>query len=79
MRTVSQQGLQLSAAQRRQLAFQQQTRAAFLNPVLEQQLADALAAADRFKEQGGKYENPNKYHVESTAKGTPWVGDCFGF
>ncbi|MGL4317338.1 MAG: hypothetical protein ACRCTL_12090 [Pseudomonas sp.] len=79
MRTVSFQGGQLTAGQRRQLAFQQQTRAAFLSPVLEQQLTDALAAADRFKEQGGKYDDPNKFRHDYATKGTPWVGDCFGF
>lgn len=78
MRTVSFQGIQLSAAQRRQLAFQQQARASILNPVLEHQLIEALAAADRVREQGGKYENPNKFSLDYATKGTPWLGDVFG-
>jgi hypothetical protein len=79
MRTVSFQGTQLTSGQRRQLAFQQQARAAFLNPVLEQQVEQGMAALERHLASGKPYEDPNKYHVESTDKGTPWVGDCFVF
>ena len=79
MRTVSHQGLQLSASQRRQLAFQQQSRAAFLNPVFQQQLDEALANLDRLQAQGLKAENPNKYSLDYQTKGTPWCGDVFGF
>lgn len=79
LRTLSFSGHDISASQRRALAFQQQIRAAFLNPVLEQQLTDALAAVDRFKEQGGKYEHPNKFRHDYATKGTPWVGDVFGY
>jgi hypothetical protein len=42
MRTVSQQGLALSANQRRAQQFQQQTRASFLNPILKQQVDESL-------------------------------------
>lgn len=79
MRTVSFQGTQLSPGQRRQLDFQQQARAAFLNPILEQQVEQGFAALEQHKLTGKPYENPNKFHVESTATGTPWGGDCFGF
>lgn len=79
MKTVSFQGAQLSAGQRRQLAFQQQTKTAFLNPFLADQIEQTIAAVDRMKEQGIKGENPNKFTLESTTKGTPWVGDAFGY
>lgn len=79
MKTVSFQGTQLTAGQRRSMAFQQQTRAAFLNPVLQQQVDQAMAEMDRRKAQGLKAENPNKYTLDYATKGTPWLGDVFGF
>lgn len=79
LRTVSFKGAQLSAGQRRQLAFQQQIKSSFLNPILVEQMEQTLAAVDRMREQGIKGENPNKFKHESTTKGTPWVGDAFGY
>lgn len=76
MRTVSFQGTQLSANQRRQLAFQQQAKASFLNPELQQMLADSLAEQERRKALGIKPERI--WFVERNEKGTPWLGDVFG-
>lgn len=76
-RTVSFQGTQLSANQRRQLAFQQQAKAAFLNPSLQQMLDDSLADQERRKDLGIKPERV--WFVERNEKGTPWLGDVFGY
>ena len=46
MRTVSFQGTQLSASQRRTMAMQQQVRASFLNPTLQTMVDDTFAALD---------------------------------
>lgn len=79
MRTVSFQGTQLTPGQRRQLSFQQQARQPFLNPILQQQIDAALAEHERLKAQGLKAENPYKYSLDYVFKGTPWLGDVFGF
>ena len=77
MRTVSFQGTQLSAGQRRQLAFQQQTRAAFLNPILAETVEKALAAVDARKDQGVKPER--QWFVERQEKGTTCIADWMGY
>ncbi|MCY1278773.1 hypothetical protein D9M68_226380 [compost metagenome] len=79
MKTVSFQGTQLSAGQRRQLAFQQQAQQAFLNSVLQQQMVEAEARLRAYQDAGGRGENPNKFKLEHQSKGTPWLGDVFGF
>lgn len=79
MRTVSFQGAQLTPGQRRQIALQQQHKTAFLNPILVQQMEQTLAEVDRMRAAGIKGENPNQFKHESTTKGTPWVGDAFGY
>jgi hypothetical protein len=80
MRTVSFQGTQLSKGQRDRLAFQQQTRAAFLNTHLVDQVNETLAAVDRLKEQGVPPVKPErKWFLEYQAKGTPCVAELFGF
>ncbi len=79
-RTVSFQGTQLSPRQRQQLAFQQQTRAAFLNTHLQQQVDDTLAALQQRKEQGAAPVKPERqWTLDYAAKGTPFVGDAFGY
>lgn len=77
MKTVSFQGTQLSASQRRNLAFRDQTRASFLNSTLQQQVADTEAALAKAKEQGAKPEK--LWTTIHRSKGTPFVGDAFGF
>jgi len=76
-RTVSFQGTQLSAGQRRQIAFQQQAKASFLGAHLQQMLDDSFAELERRKEQGAKPERV--WFVERNEKGTPWLGDVFGY
>ncbi|MEF9673204.1 phage/plasmid replication protein [Pseudomonas sp. PCH446] len=56
MKTVSMQGLQLSANDRRNLAFRHQVKQSFMNSVLADQVADTLKAIEVRKEQGLKPE-----------------------
>lgn len=77
MRTVSFQGTQLSAGQRRQLAFQQQTRTAFLNPILAETVEKSLAETDRRKEQGVKPEPI--WFVDRQEKGTACIAEWMGY
>lgn len=77
MKTVSFQGTQLSATQRARLAFEQQTRARFLNKPLTDQVNETLAAIEKRKEEGAKPER--QWTVIYQAKGTPCVAELFGF
>ncbi|HSX88585.1 MAG TPA: hypothetical protein VLG17_11370 [Pseudomonas sp.] len=77
MKTVSFQGVQLSAGQRRHLAFQQQTRAAFLNPVLTESIEQALAAVEARKEQG--IEPERLWSVDREERGTLCIADWMGY
>jgi len=77
MITVSQQGTQLSPGQRRQLAFQQQARQSFLSPVLQQQVAETIAAVEARKEQGVKPERV--WFEERKEKGTPSFAEWMGY
>ncbi|TBU73713.1 hypothetical protein [Phytopseudomonas daroniae] len=77
MRTVSFQGIQLTAGQRRQHAFQQQAKASFLSASLQQILDDSAAELAKRKEQGAKPERI--WFVDRIEKGTPWLGDVFGY
>lgn len=80
MMIVSFQGTQLSKGQRDRLAFQQQTRASFLNTHLVNQVNETLAAVDRLKEQGTPPVKPERqWTVVYQAKGTPCVAELFGF
>lgn len=80
MRIVSFQGTQLTKGQRDRLAFQQQTRAGFLNNHLQQQVDETLAALQARKEQGTPPVKPqSQYTVVYQAKGTPCVAELFGF
>lgn len=77
MRTVSFQGATLSASERRSAQLRQQVRAAVNQSVLQQQVAATLQALEQHKEQGGKPEKV--WSTISNEKGTPWVGDVFGW
>jgi hypothetical protein len=76
MRTVSFQGTQLTAGQRRTIQQQQAARA-FVNPILQQQVNDTLAAIDRRKELGTKPER--QCFLDRQERGTPCVAELFGF
>ena len=77
VRTVSFQGAQLSAGQRRQLAFQQQTRAAFLNPILTESVEQAIATLDDRKAQGAKPERV--WFLDRQETGTPCIAEWMGY
>lgn len=75
MRTVSFQGSQLSASDRRRLALQQHVRS-FMTPALQQQVHQTLAAVDRLRE--SPQDDPYRFRLDYQSKGTPWLGDVFG-
>lgn len=77
MRTVSFQGATLSASERRSLELRQRAMAAVSQTVLQQQVAATLQALEQHKEQGGKPERV--WTTVTNEKGTPWVGDVFGW
>lgn len=77
MRMVSFQGDGLSASQYRSIQLRQQVRAAVNQSVLQQQVEATLQALEKHKEQGGKPEKV--WSTISNEKGTPWVGDVFGW
>ncbi|ARS49001.1 hypothetical protein PSMEN_11605 [Ectopseudomonas mendocina] len=77
-RTVSFQGTQLSASDRRRLAMQQQLKP-FLNTHLAQQVEQTLEAVEKLREEGTQGENPNKFRHDTTSRGTPYLGDLFGY
>lgn len=70
------QGTRLSASDRRRLALQRQVRS-FMNPVLQQQVAETLAQVEKL--QNEPQDDPYRYRLVYQAKGTPWLGDVFGF
>lgn len=78
MKTVSLQGTQLSASERRRLELQRRYRAT-PNPNLMQMVDDGCAAADKLREEGTQGENPNKFRHDTTSRGTPFLGDVFGY
>lgn len=77
MRTVSHQGMQLSSSERRSLELRRQVQATFMNTVLKSQVEQTEKQLDQRKEQGAKPERV--WFVEVSEKGTPWLGDAFGF
>ncbi|MFU3986702.1 hypothetical protein ACM7DY_28900 [Pseudomonas aeruginosa] len=77
MRTVSFQGATLSASERRSLELRQRAMAAVSQTVLQQQVAATLQALDQHKEQGGKPERV--WTTVTNEKGTPFLGDVFGW
>lgn len=78
MKTVSLQGTQLSASERRRLDLQRRYKAT-PNPNLMQMVDEACSAADKLREEGNQGENPNKFRHDTTSRGTPYVGDLFGY
>ena len=78
MKTVSLQGTQLSASERRRLELQRRYKAT-PNPNLMQMVDDGCAAADKLREEGKQGENPNKFRFESESRSSPFLGDVFGY
>lgn len=77
MRTVSFQGVQLTSGQQRRLAEQTQVRCSFINPILAQQVHQALIAIEARKEQGIKPER--LWFLERQETGTTCVAEWMGF
>jgi len=77
LRTLSFHGHDISAGQRRQLAFQNQTRAAFLNPILAASVEQTIAAVEARKEQGVKPERV--WFVDRQEQGTACVAEWMGY
>ncbi len=77
MITVSFQGLQLSASERRNLAFRQQAKQSFMNSVLTEQVAETLKAVEVRKEQGVKPERV--WFKEREEHGTTCIAEWMGF
>lgn len=77
MRTLSYHGTDLTAGQRRNLAFQQQVRIAFLNPILAESVEKAIADSERRKEQGIKPER--QWFVERQETGTSCIAEWMGY
>lgn len=77
MRTVSFQGGQLTAGQRRNLDFQNQVRQTFMSPVLAEQVAETLKAVEARKDQGIKPELV--WVVERQESGTPSIAEWMGY
>lgn len=77
MRTVSFQGTQISASQRRTLAMQQQVRAAFLNVHLQASVDQTIAVLDQRKEQGIKPERV--WSVDRQESGTLCIAEWMGY
>lgn len=76
-RTVSFQGTQLSDSQRRNIALRQQVQASFLNQHLTAMVDETFAKLEQRKAQGIKPERV--WFPDRTEKGTPFVGDSFGY
>lgn len=77
MKRASFQGTALTSSQRARLAFQQSTRAGFLNSTLQEQVVDIESKLQERKEQGAKPEK--QWYFEFESAGTPFVGEAFGF
>lgn len=77
MRTVSFQGIQLTTGQKRRMLEQQQVRSSFINPVLAQQVEQALKVVEARKEQGVKPERI--WFVERQETGTLCIAEWMGF
>ena len=77
MKTVSFQGTQLTTGQKRRMLEQQQARSSFINPVLAQQVEQAIKAVEARKEQGAKPERI--WFVERQETGTICVAEWMGF
>ena len=78
MKTVSFQGTQLSASERRAVQLRQQVNS-FMNPVLKQSVDAAIAENERKRAEQIPFDDPYRYRLDYSEKGTPFVGDAFGF
>ena len=82
MRTVSFQGTQISDAQRRHMAFQQQVRGSFLNAHLrettDKALAEAAAIAEDKKFRFDRYET-DQLLAQLKRVSAPACCDLFGY
>ena len=76
MKTVSFQGVQLSAGQKLRLQQQQHMRS-FMHPVLAEQVAVTLAVIEVRKEQGAKPER--LWFLDRQETGTPSVAEWMGY
>lgn len=84
MRTVSLQGLQISDSQRRMLAFQQQTRGAFLNAHLRETTDRAIAEAAQVRDVEDSRFRFDKYETDQLLAqlkrvSAPACCDVFGY
>lgn len=79
MRTVSLQGVQLSATQRLRTDQQARLQASMSGGLA--QLTDAIdkAMADHKRTASAPYKPEKQWHTVSNEHGTPWLGDVFGF
>jgi len=77
LRTVSLQGTQLSASERRRLEFQRRFKAS--NPDLAASVDTAIERHRQAVEQGSQFDDPYRFRFESQSRFTPWLGDVFGY
>lgn len=77
MRTLNYHGTDLTAGQRRRLAFEQQARTSFPDSILIAQVDEALAKLRSQKEQGVK--PPRYWFVERQEKGTACIAEWMGY
>jgi hypothetical protein len=76
MKTVSFQGVQLTAGQKLRLQQQQHLRS-FMHPVLAEQVSTTLAIIETRKEQGTKPER--LWFRDRQETGTPSIAEWMGF
>lgn len=84
MRTVSLQGTQISNAQRRNMAFQQQVRGSFLNVHLRETTDQALAEAAAIRDAEDKKFRFDRYETDQLLAqlkriSAPACCDLFGY
>lgn len=84
MRTVSFQGTQISNAQRRNMAFQQQVRGSFLNVHLRETTDKALAEAAAIRDSEDKKFRFDRYETDQLKAqlkelSAPCYCDLFGY
>lgn len=80
MRTVSHQGMSLSSSERRSLAMRQQVRAATASTLLQDIDRQFQATDWESVRYWDTVANFKRYgFAETNRRGTPFVGDAFGF
>lgn len=70
LKTISMQGTQLTAGQKRRMIEQRQVRSSFINPVLAEQVDSTLRAVEALKE---------RWFDDYEEKGTLCIVDWVGF